>query len=333
MKPKILIIATGGTIVSSGSSPMQLTGYSIQGLGVEDVLGSIPGIDQVADIELLTLCSVSSSSITSGVWIDLARRIEQACSRPDLTGVVITHGTDTMEETAFFLNLVLKTDKPVVLTGAMRPATALSADGPLNLLNAIRVASCPLSAGRGVLVVLNGSIHGARDVTKAHPTAVETFQSRSAGPLGFVLGETVSYAMESTRPHTTGSLFSCGDFIDGRALPRVAVIYAHAEDDLFIPQAALQAGYQGLVHAGCGHGTISKAMEAELLRVIAKGMVVVRASRTGSGCVIEGMERWQKAGIIPSRDFSPQKARILLQLALNRFGPDLKRIDEIFRLF
>lgn len=292
--------------MSSGSSATQLTGYSIRDLGVSDVVREVPSLGEIAEIESETPFSIPSSSMNSDLWRQMAERIEEARARPDSAGAVVTHGTDTMEETAFFLKLVLSTEKPVVLTEAMRPATALSADGPLNLLNAVSVAADPASRGRGVLVVMNGEIHGARDVTKTHSTSVETFRSPNGGPLGHVLGGRITYALRSDRPRAGSSPFSLADFSKGRPLPRVAVAYGHAEDDLFIPEAALASGCRGLVLAGCGHGTIS-------------------------GAVVEGLERWQEAGIVPARDFNPQKARILLQLALNRFCSDPRAIDRVFR--
>ena len=153
MKTKILVLATGGTIVSSGASRTQMTGYSLQGLRVDDIIEAVPNVNNIADIEVHTVCNIPSSAINAHIWLDLARTIENVARREEIQGIVVTHGTDTMEETAFFLNLVLKTKKPVVLTGAMRPATALSADGPLNLYNAVTVAADPQAIGKGLSLI------------------------------------------------------------------------------------------------------------------------------------------------------------------------------------
>lgn len=333
MKPKVVILATGGTIVSSGDSAAQMTGYSIRGLTVGDVIRAVPCLEDIADIEARTVCSIPSSSITSKIWIALAAQVEEACRRDDVAGVVVTHGTDTMEETAFFLNLVLKTAKPVVLTGAMRPATALSADGPINLLNAVRVAASPEALGKGVLIVMNGIIGGARDTTKTHTTAVDTFRGRDFGTFGYVIGGETAFFTASVRPHTLTSEFSLADFREDADLPRTALITAHAEEDVWTVQAALEAGVRGIVYAGCGHGTVSAAMETELVRAAADGIAVVRASRTGAGPVLDGLPRWQEAGFIPAGTLPPQKARILLQLGLHRFGPDRDALRHLFKTY
>ena len=198
---KVVILATGGTIVSSGASATQMTGYSIQGLGVEDLLSAVPMLADVADVEAAQVSNIDSSSMTSEVWLKLANAVEEALRREDVSGVVITHGTDTMEETAFFLNLVVKSEKPVVLTGAMRPATALSAEGPLNLLNAVRIAADPKAAGRGVLIALNDVIVSARDATKTHPTNVATFRGPDLGMLGMIAGTHIEWIARSEKPH------------------------------------------------------------------------------------------------------------------------------------
>ncbi len=204
-KPTIVIVSTGGTIVSSGQSETQLTGYSIKDLKVDDLIKAVPSLSQIAKIRVCPVCNIPSSCINEAVWFKLALAVQNLADTPDVDGVVITHGTDTMEETAFFLNLVLKTDKPVILTGAMRPATALSADGPLNLFNAVSVAGAPESKGKGVLIVMNGLINGARDTTKTNTTAVQTFASRDFGAFGYVTGSEVEYFSESVKPHTLSS--------------------------------------------------------------------------------------------------------------------------------
>ena len=181
-KANIVIVGTGGTIVSSGSTGAQMTGYSIEGLDVQNIINAVPVLAEIANVQAVPLLNIGSSNIKLEDWIRLAATLNQMANDPNIDGFVITHGTDTMEETAFFLNLTVKTSKPIVITGSMRPATAISADGPLNLLNAVRLASSKLAWNKGVLVTLNGQIHGARDVTKANTVAVETFCSPSSGP-------------------------------------------------------------------------------------------------------------------------------------------------------
>lgn len=332
-KPKILMFATGGSIFSSATRDTDMLTYSTEGLQVEEVLREAPSINQIADIETTTFCNLPSSSMTSEIWISLAKTIEEAARRHDVAGIVITHGTDTMEETAFFLNMVLKTSKPVVLTGAMRPATALSSDGPINLYNAVKVAGTPEARSRGVLVVMNGVIIGARDVTMSHTTSLDTFKAREFGMLGMILGDQLEFFAQTTRPHTICSQFSLRDFEKSAKLPRVEIIIGHADDDGFLIQTCVNRGVSGIVYAGCGHGSISPKVEEVLSQAAANGCIVVRASRTGAGCVFNGRPRWQDEGFIPAGSLSPQKARILLQLALNRLGNDETAIRSIFRVY
>lgn len=294
---KVVILATGGTIVSSGASATQMTGYSIQGLGVEDLLSAVPMLADVADVEAARVSNIDSSSMTSEVWLKLANAVEEALRREDVSGVVITHGTDTMEETAFFLNLVVKSEKPVVLTGAMRPATALSAEGPLNLLNAVRIAADPKAAGRGVLIALNDVIVSARDATKTHPTNVATFRGPDLGMLGMIAGTHIEWIARSEKPHGAATPFTL-EALEARvaadgALPRVDI-----------------------VHAGTGNGSIHEKTVGALMEAAAHGVLVVRASRTPSGMTVEGLAEWQDAGFVPAGTLNPQKARVLAQLSL-----------------
>jgi len=300
---KVVILATGGTIVSSGASATQMTGYSIQGLGVEDLLSAVPMLADVAE-----------------VWLKLANAVEEALRREDVSGVVITHGTDTMEETAFFLNLVVKSEKPVVLTGAMRPATALSAEGPLNLLNAVRIAADPKAAGRGVLIALNDVIVSARDATKTHSTNVATFRGPDLGMLGMIAGTHIEWIARSEKPHGAATPFTL-EALEARvaadgALPRVDIVYSHVDDDGVMVRAAMAAGARAIVHAGTGNGSIHEKTEGALMEAAAHGVLVVRASRTPSGMTVEGLAEWQDAGFVPAGTLNPQKARVLVQLSL-----------------
>ena len=332
-RPTIAVLAMGGTIVSSGSTAAQMTGYSLQGVKVDDILAGVPEVEDIADLQVQTVRNLSSCSIVLDDWLSLAQAVEAAALRDDVAGVVITHGTDTLEETAFFLNLISKTEKPVVLTGAMRPSTAISADGPLNLLNAVRVAASSKACGKGVLIVLNGAINGARDTTKTHTLAPETFTGRDFGRMGYVVGDEVEFFMQSTRPHTVKSEFSLADFVNSGSLPRVDIIYAHIGEDSAMLNASLASGAKGIVFAGTGHGSIPVQIEDQLFEASRSGVVVVRASRIGAGPVLNGKKKWQNAGIIPCGMLNAQKARILLQLALKKFGGDLKEIERVFRTY
>lgn len=338
MKPNVALFATGGTIVSSGESATQMTGYSIKDFRVDDLLKAVPALDEVANLDVTQVANIDSSSMTSRVWGDLARAIEAALSRDDTAGAVVTHGTDTLEETAYFLNLVLKTEKPVVLVGAMRPATALSADGPLNLLNAVRVACDPEARGRGVLVVLNDTVLAAREATKAHPTNVATFRGPDAGMLGMVAGARIEWLSRSAKRHTTETPFAVSMLEGVERLPRVDIIYSHVDDDGLFVKAAVAAGARGIVHAGTGNGSIHSDTEPALFEAAREGVLVVRASRTGSGATVEGLDAWQRAGFIPSGTLNPQKARVLLQLALLAWGnlpaeERQKKTEEAFRIY
>ena len=333
-KARIAIFATGGTIVSSGDSATQMTGYSIKGLNVNDLIGAVPQLADVADIEARQIANIDSSSMTAAVWTDLARAIDEETRREDVTGVVVTHGTDTLEETAYFLNLLLKTEKPVVLTGAMRPATALSAEGPLNLLNAVRVAAEPAARGKGVLIVLNDAIGTARDMTKTHPTNVATFRGPDLGAIGAVSGDRIEFIGASAKDHTARTPFSVEKLDqylkENGKLPRVDIVYSHTDDDGVMVKAALAAGARGIVHAGTGNGSIHEATEPALFEAAKSGVVVVRASRVHGGATVEGLASWQEAGFVPAGSLNPQKARVLLQLALTQ-TKDAAEIDALFR--
>ena len=301
----IVILATGGTIAGKASSGTQMTGYTAGAYSVADLLAGVPELGELAHISCEQLCNIDSSSLTDALLLRLAQRCNELLAQEDVDGVVITHGTDTMEETAFFLNLTVKSAKPVVLVGAMRPATAVSADGPLNIIN----------AGQGVLVMMHDEINSGRDVTKTNTSNVATFKALNGGPLGFIVGGEVHYYYRSMRPHTLQSEF---DVTGVTALPRVDIIYTHIGEDRVFVDAALAAGARGLIYAGSGMGSIHEAVEAALAEAVSRGVVVARSSRTGSGIVAAGLERWQEQGFLYADNLNPQKARLLLQLALLR---------------
>jgi L-asparaginase len=243
--------------------------------------------------------------------------------------VVITHGTNTLEETAYFLNLTVKHDRPVVLVGAMRPASAISADGPLNLLNAIRTAATPESRGKGVLIVMNDEINGARDATKTNTYRVETFRSPDLGYLGYVDADRVIFYRASTRRHTVNSEF---DVDKMTTLPSVEIAYSYVQPSGGVIQALVASGVKGIVFAGTGAGLLSNseklALQPILARHSASTPVFVRSNRTGNGRVV-AREEYDSMGMIPADTLNPQKARILLMLALTKTS-DLKEINRMF---
>ncbi len=323
--PHIAVLSTGGTIVSSGASPTQMTGYSISSFSAEDLLASVPGLGTVADITSVPVSNIDSMSMTSGIWVKLAQTISTMACDPSIDGFVVTHGTDTMDETAYFLHLTLKTDKPVVLTGAMRPSTAISADGPLNLLNAVRVAATPDARGKGVLICLNDKILCARDAVKTDPCNAQTFDSRDWGALGLIAGARIQFLRAPLARHTTCSEFSVPD-----TFPRVDIITGHADDDGLLIKASIDAGAKGIIYQGFGNGSIHAGAESALLHAAQRGIAIVRSSRVWGGMVVDGLAKWQEAGFIPAGSLPAQKARILLQLAL---GHGLSAPEELLRVF
>ena len=224
-KPNVKILATGGTIAGSAASATATTGYKAGALGIDVLINAVPEVKNYANVTGEQICSIDSKDMTNDIWLKLSKRCNELLSRSDVNGIVITHGTDTLEETAYFLNLTVKSDKPVVITGAMRPATAISADGPMNLLNAVRVASNPKAAGHGVLVVLNDQINGARDVTKTNTTSVDTFKTPELGALGYMNDGVPEFYRDSTRVHTAKTEFNVMNLSE---LPYVKVIYGTA---------------------------------------------------------------------------------------------------------
>lgn len=328
-KPRILILTTGGTIVSSGTSSMQTTGYEITDFTVEKLVASVPGIEEIAELSIKAVSNIDSSCMTSLVWLDLLEAVEEAGRSGEYDGIVVTHGTDTLEETAFFIDLVQSTDLPIVFTGAMRPATAVSADGPANLVDAVRAASSPEASGCGAFVVFNGSIISAAEAVKVHPTRVDAFAGRPNGAAGSIRADRASFNGLRRRPGEL-RIFSPSDLKPGCRLPRVDILYCHADDDGALVEAAAAAGAQALVLACTGNGSIHEDMEQALA---ASRLPIIRSSRTQNGAVVGGLRRWMDAGFIPSGSLSPQKARILAQLSIAKFGADAKKMAEVFEVF
>jgi len=325
-KPRIVIVATGGTIAGAAESTTA-AGYKSGAVAVEVLIAAVPQMKKFADVTGVQVSSVGSQDMNDDIWVKLALEVNRLLARPDVDGVAITHGTDTMEETAYFLNLVVKSDKPVVLTGSMRPSTSLSADGPLNIYNAVGVASDPRAKGRGVLVVANDDIHGARAITKRHTTDVQTFVSPEAGLIGVCLFDDREFIRSPARAHTSATPFKVAA---GEQLPRVDIIYAHAGMSPDLIDAAVANGAKGLVIAGVGDGNMTTPALDAVKRALAKGIVVVRGSRVGEGIVRRNIEvDDDKTGTVTAMELNPAKARVLLKLALT-MSSDAKKVQELF---
>ncbi len=324
--PRIIVLATGGTIAGQASTRAAI-GYDAGKVSGAALVAAVPGLDKLAAISAEQISSIGSQDMNDKVWFALANRINDIFARNEADGVVITHGTDTMEETAFFLNAVLSTSKPVVLVGSMRPSTAISADGPGNLYEAIEVAASPQASGRGVLVVLNDTIHGARLVEKSNTTSVQTFVSPSGGPVGFVDPSSIRF----TTPPPAGGAHPPYALPVAPPLPRVDIIYAHANMDAALIDDAVKGGAKGLVLAGVGDGNGSQAAIDALARAVQQGVLVVRASRVGSGFVNRNVEvNDDKLGFAVALDLNPQKARVLSQLLIANGITDPHKVQDAF---
>lgn len=323
-KPRIAIIATGGTIASSAANRTQLSDYKVS-VGATDLVGAVPGLDELADYEFEQVCNIESHEIDDGILLQIASAVQRFCDRDDVDGVVITHGTDTLEETAFFLHLTIDSNKPVVVVGAMRPASALSADGPLNLFHAVVVASNAQSKGRGVLVVMNDRIASARHVTKGHANGVEAFVPTEFGYLGLVAGCWVQYLSHVDLPHTSASVFK--RTFEKQQMPLVDVIYDHQGAGLHQYSASVRVA-RGIVLALTGQGSLSPQASEGAKLAIEAGLVVVRSSRVWQG-VVRASASDNQFQTIPAYTLNPAKARVLLRLALGMSQSH----DEIQRWF
>ena len=312
-KPNIVILATGGTIAGAAATGTQ-AGYTSGAVTIDAMIAAVPGIKDLANIRGEQISNVGSQDMSFNIMLTLARRINELLAKPDVDGIVVTHGTDTMEETAFFLNLVVKSDKPVVLVGSMRPSTAVSADGPLNLYDGVAVAADPNAKGRGVLVVMNDWIHGAHSLTKTSTTAVQTFLSPQRGLVGVSTYGKNDYYNNPEWKHTTGSEF---DVTSVTKLPRVDIIFACADMSPDLIDSAVANGAAGIVIAGVGNGNMNKASLEAAEGAAKKGVVIVRSSRVATGTVGRNVEvNDDQMGFVASDELNPQKARILLMLAL-----------------
>lgn len=325
---RIKILATGGTIAGAQSTQAD-AGYKSGTFSVDDLIRAVPQMTNLAVLSGEQVANIGSQTMNHEVWLKLAKRVNEVLASDDTDGVVITHGTDTMEETAYFLSLVVKSDKPVVLVGSMRPATAISADGPINLYNGVALAGSPEAKGRGPLVILNDTIHYAREAQKMHTTHMNTFDSPNRGIAGVMnTGKATFYSLITTR-HTTKSEFSIDD-LTVENLPLVTIVYSYANLGGVVIDAMVEKGVKGIVLAGVGDGNTTDAALAALERAAQKGVVVVRCSRTGSGLVDRNVEvNDDKLGFIAGMELSAQKARILLMLGLTKTS-EVKQLQQFF---
>ncbi|MCM3790053.1 type II asparaginase [Domibacillus indicus] len=328
-KSTIKIIATGGTIAGAGTSSTMTTGYQPGALSIDELLKEVPDLANVANIKVEQLFNIDSVDMTTERLLALSKYINETLLHEEVDGVVITHGTDTLEETDYFLHLVIKSHKPVVIVGAVRPATAISAEGPLNIYNGVKVACDKKSHGKGVLVVLNDRIGSARYMTKMNTTMVDSFKALEQGYIGSIVGGEVYYFYKDiTYRHTTETAF---DVRLINELSKVSTIYAHQGDDRYLYDAAVQAGAKGIVVATAGGYTISKQAEAGIHDALNKGVIVIRSSRLNTG-IVSRTDMDNQHGYIVSESLNPPKARILLMLALSLTN-DKNEIQQYFHIY
>ena len=328
-KKNIVILATGGTIAGAGGTATQ-SSYTSGAVGIDTMVNAVPGIEKLANIKGEQISNVGSQDMSFEIMLKLAKRLNELLPSAGVDGAVITHGTDTMEETAYFLNLTVKSDKPVVMVGSMRPSTAVSADGPLNLYNGVAVAADPMATGRGVLVVMNDQIHAAHSLTKTSTTAIQTFMSPLRGLVGVSAYGKNDWYNNPPWKHTAQSEF---DISSVTKLPRVDIVFASADMSPDLIDASVNAGAKGIIIAGVGNGNMNKASIDAAARAAKKGVVVVRSSRVATGLVDRNVEvNDDELGFIASDELNPQKSRILLSLALlNRTQP--AQLQEMFRTY
>ncbi len=324
-KSRIAILGTGGTIAGFIDSTIATTGYTAGAIDIDVLIKAVPQIRDLADISWEQIANIDSSNMCDEIWLRLAKKIAKLFAE-GIDGVVITHGTDTMEETAYFLNLTIKSDKPVVLVGAMRPSTAISADGPKNLYNAVALVANKEAKNKGVMVAINDKILSARGVVKTHSLNVDAFSSPDFGDLGYIVDGKVFFYNNVTKAHTKNAPFDVSKLT---SLPKVDILYSYSNDGSGVAAKALfEHGTKGIVVAGSGAGSIHKNQKDVLKELLKKGLKVVVSSRVVAGCVAVS-DSDEKLGFISAEDLNPQKARVLLILALTKTS-DPKKIQEYF---
>ena len=327
--PRVALIITGGTIDSLGKDRLDLAWYIEAGkrLNTGELLAQLPELQQIAKVEEVPFRRLPSHALVDKDWLDMVRTIHSIFDQNKADGIVVTHGTNTIEKTAYFLNLTLKTDKPVVIVGSMRPASAISADGYLNLVNAVKIAADPDSRGRGCLLAMNDTIYGGRDVTKTATYRVQAFQGRDLGPLGFADADgKIVYYHRGAKKHTVDTEF---DVRSLQSLPRVDVVVSYVGADGKMIEAAAAAGAKGIVSAATGAGRPTPAEDEAFDRVYKeKGVIMCLCSRVGAGRVVRS-PGLAKRGFVAGDNLQPWKARALLALALTKTS----KADEIQRMF
>ena len=311
--PRIRVLATGGTIAGAQASATDY-GYKSGAYDVNSLLKAVPNLDGLAVITGEQVANIGSQDMNDEVWLKLAKRVNEVLASSDADGVLITHGTDTLEETSYFLSLVTRSDKPVVMVGSMRPATAVSADGPGNIYNGVAIAADARARGKGTLVCLNDEFHYARNVVKTDTTSVQTFKSLNRGPAGLVHTGKISWFQPMDRKLGAATGFS----IEGvTELPRVDIIYANAGMSADLIEAAIHNGAKGIVVAGVGDGNMTTPALDALTAAAKNGIVVVRSTRLPAGIVLRNNEvNDDEKGFVASGELNPPKSRVLLKLAL-----------------
>ncbi|MHA3736904.1 asparaginase [Pseudomonas sp. Eth.TT006] len=323
----VVVLATGGTIAGAGASAANSATYQAAKVGVEQLVAGIPELSKLANVRGEQVMQIASESITNDNLLQLGRRVSELADSKDVDGIVITHGTDTLEETAYFLNLVEKTDKPIIVVGSMRPGTAMSADGMLNLYNAVAVASSKEARGKGVLVTMNDEIQSGRDVSKMINIKTEAFKS-PWGPLGMVVeGKSYWFRLPAKR-HTMDSEF---DIKNIKSLPDVEIAYSYGNVSDTAYKALAQAGAKAIIHAGTGNGSVSSSVVPSLQALRKEGVQIIRSSHVNAGgFVLRNAEQPDdKYDWVVAHDLNPQKARILAMVALTKTN-DSKELQRMF---
>ncbi|HGM5550101.1 TPA: asparaginase [Pseudomonas putida] len=323
----VVVLATGGTIAGAGASAANSATYQAAKVGIEQLIAGIPELSKLANVRGEQVMQIASESITNDNLLQLGRRVSELADSKDVDGIVITHGTDTLEETAYFLNLVEKTDKPIIVVGSMRPGTAMSADGMLNLYNAVAVASSKEAHGKGVLVTMNDEIQSGRDVSKMINIKTEAFKS-PWGPLGMVVeGKSYWFRLPAKR-HTMDSEF---DIKNIKSLPDVEIAYSYGNVDDTAYKALAQAGAKAIIHAGTGNGSVSSRVVPSLQALRKDGVQIIRSSHVNAGgFVLRNAEQPDdKYDWVVAHDLNPQKARILAMVALTKTN-DSKELQRMF---
>jgi len=325
--PNIAILATGGTIAGIAGNATTTVGYTSAAITVEKLIETVPEIKAIANISGQQVVCISSQDINNEIWLSLGKKVNELLASPDVDGIVITHGTDTMEETAYYLHLVVNSEKPVVLVGAMRPSTAMSADGPYNLYNAVVLAGSSNARRKGVLVVMNDTIYSAKEVTKSSTFLTDAFQAPGLGALGYIQSNEAHFYKEPIGLHTVNSIFSKLEIDE---LPKVDIAYSYANVTRVTIDAFVASGSLGVIYAGTGNGSLPGEVLEALVEARRNGVIVIRSTRVGSGIVARnGEANDDELDFVVSGTLNPQKARVLLLLALTQ-TTDTKEIQQMF---